>query len=112
VSVQSTAALLTLKAREGATIGELAALEWLSRPAATRMVDHLEALGMVARGPDINDGRQTLVTLTRAGRAHATKELRRRDAWLEPRLARLTVAERTTLTLALSILRDLTEPQE
>jgi DNA-binding MarR family transcriptional regulator len=74
-------------------VGELAAQVPCSQPTATTMVSNLEAMGLVARGPDPDDGRAIQVTLTDTGRetiisvAHGDAEI------IAERLAELTPAE-------------------
>src|SRR4051794_178486 len=49
-------------------ITELAALEGVSQPGITMLVNRLEARGWVGRETDPSDARAVLVTLTRSGR--------------------------------------------
>ena len=86
------------------TMGELAAEELMQPPSMTRIVNGLEQRGYVARRPDPRDGRQCLVTLTRAGREVILANRRRRDEWLTRRIAQLDPAEREVLREALPIL--------
>ena len=61
--------LLKLSAAGGALrMSELADVAFLSRSGLTRIVNELEALGLVARVPDAGDGRVLLATLTARGR--------------------------------------------
>jgi DNA-binding MarR family transcriptional regulator len=85
-------------------MGELAATEKVQPPSMTRIVNGLEQRGYVARRPDPRDGRQCLVTLTRAGREVILANRRRRDEWLTVRIAELDPAEREVLRQALPIL--------
>ena len=64
------------------TLGELAAAEQVRPPTMTRLVDRLEAEGLVTREPDTADGRVTWVRATpkgsrlmRAGRARRVQAL-------------------------------------
>jgi DNA-binding MarR family transcriptional regulator len=73
---------------------------------ATSVVDDLEAAGLVARSPDPNDRRATLVTLTPAGTELLTTIRRsRRDAMVSL-IDRLTPAERTDLLRLLTRLSE------
>jgi DNA-binding MarR family transcriptional regulator len=63
----------------------------------TRVLAGLEALGLVDRAPHPRDGRQVLMSLTRAARELVDEDRRRRDAWLARQLGELTRAERETL---------------
>ena len=63
--------LLTLvrAPRTGVRMQELADAAVLSRTRVSRVVDELEAAGLVRREPNPADGRSTMVAITNAGRA-------------------------------------------
>ena len=61
--------LACLFQRGGATMHELAAFARRTKPTTTILVDKLEALGYVSRGPSPADARSTIVSLTPAGEA-------------------------------------------
>lgn len=82
------------------TPGELADIERVAKPTMTKNVATLVDRGLVQRTPDPADGRQVILSLTRAGRAAVTATRRRRDAWMRTRLARLTPAEQRLLARA------------
>src|SRR4051812_4392162 len=66
---RQTAILRTLTEREGARIGDLAAAVELSPSAMTRVVEKLEAQGLVERVRGVgDDGRAAMVKITSAGR--------------------------------------------
>ena len=68
VSMREYDVLYTLAKRDApARMGELQGGVLLSQPALSRLVDRLEARGLVARVSDQADGRAVLVTLTPAG---------------------------------------------
>jgi len=85
-------------------MGELAALEKVQPPSMTRIVNGLEARGLVARVASPSDGRQAVVTLTDAGRQVLMANRRRRDQWLTTRIALLEPEERDVLRKAVAIL--------
>jgi DNA-binding MarR family transcriptional regulator len=85
-------------------MGELAALERVQPPSMTRIVNGLEARGLVTRQADPQDRRQSLVSLTSAGRQVLMDNRRRRDQWLTRRIAELDEAEREVLRQAVAIL--------
>lgn len=97
--------LAQLVNRGPATPGELAEREHVRPPSMTRTVQHLRDAGLVSREPHPTDGRQVLVTATGQGRDHIIATRRRRDEWLQRRLAALTPTERATLSEAEEILR-------
>lgn len=85
-------------------MGELAAQERVRPPSMTRIVNGLEERGYVLRRPDPRDRRQSLVSLTPAGRAIVLDNRRRRDEWLAVRIATLSPDERELLRAAAPVL--------
>jgi DNA-binding MarR family transcriptional regulator len=88
-------------------IGDLAAAEQVSPPAMTRIVDHLEARGLVARRVDPSDRRVTLLALTPAGTRTLAGMRSRKNAFLAERLAALSEDERSLVRAAAPILERL-----
>nr|WP_272954556.1 MarR family transcriptional regulator [Kribbella sandramycini] len=78
-------------------LSELATLLDIVPRSATSLVDDLEAAGLVARRPDPNDRRATLVALTPAGTTLLTTIRRNRRDAMVTLLDRLTTSEQTTL---------------
>jgi DNA-binding MarR family transcriptional regulator len=68
-------ALLALAERSPLTLGELADKLAVDAPYATLIVNHMEALGLVARSADPGDRRRKLVSLTAHGK-RATAQAR------------------------------------
>ena len=69
LSMREYDVLYTLaKCEAPARLGELQQGVLLSQPALSRLVDRLEARGLVSRGSDQTDGRAVHVTLTPAGK--------------------------------------------
>lgn len=92
-------------AREGAlTLGELAALEQVAPPTATKVVTKLEDLGLVEREDDPSDRRVVRVALSDAGRRWLEADRRRRHAWLAERIDALSKADRRRLHDAIEVL--------
>ena len=83
---------------------ELARIEDVRRPTATRLIAILECRGLVTRAPDLCDRRSYRVALTDQGRELLRESRTRRDAYLARRLAALDDAERATLDGALALL--------
>ena len=81
----------------GRPIEVLAGALGVSHSRAVRVVDQLEAGGLVRRRRDPGDGRAVLVTLTPRGRRDAGRVLAARAALLESVLAGLSATERRTL---------------
>ncbi len=91
-------------------IGVLAEREGMRPPSMTKVVNALEAEGMVVREPDPNDRRCSVVRLTDAGREVIVADRRRRDAWLAVRLAELSGEERDLLRRAIPVLEKVNHP--
>ena len=91
--------------RHGAmTPGDLAAHERVRPPSMTRTVSGLERMGLVARAPHPQDGRQVLVSLTEEGQAILRADRAQREQWLARQLTHLDAEERATLQRAAGIL--------
>jgi DNA-binding MarR family transcriptional regulator len=73
----------------------------------TRILAHLEELGLILRTPHETDGRQHRVTLTSEAKDLLKADRRRREAWLAQRLAELTQGERDLLRAAAPIIEKL-----
>ena len=78
-------------------LSELASQLGIVPRSATSVVDDLEAAGLLARRPDPNDRRATLVSLTPAGTQILTTLRRKRREVMANQLSRLTSAEQQTL---------------
>jgi MarR family transcriptional regulator, organic hydroperoxide resistance regulator len=62
--------VLTFLARNpGVSVGKLADVAVLERPTVSKMIDRLEAAGLVARGQHESDGRRAPLSLTAQGEA-------------------------------------------
>ena len=99
-----TAALSTIEAHGPLTPSELARLESIQRPTATRILARLEAEGLVARTADPADGRAFLVTATPDGSALLRKLRGRKNAYLARRLRDLDEPDLAILARAAAIL--------
>jgi DNA-binding MarR family transcriptional regulator len=93
----ATAALNHLRLRPGQNIDFLARLLQISHPATVRLVDRLEAEGLVTRGPSRDDRRSRTLVLTGKGQRVALATARERLEGLDEILAPLTTAERRQL---------------
>lgn len=80
LSTSSTAALISLHATPGLSVSELGRRVRLSQPAAARMVDALEAEGLVRRAPSTINRRWVTAYLTDRGRTLAEDLLSARSA--------------------------------
>ena len=84
----------------------------LTHSGAVRLVDGLEAAGLVERRPSDRDGRAVALWATPAGVRTASKILAARAELLEPVLARTSKADRKTIAAFLeTALAELTDSQ-
>ena len=91
--------LATLSDGRARTINQLADIVLAKQPTLTKIVDRLEATGDVVRGESATDRRQSMVSLTQAGRGRVTPLLasaRRHEAGVLARFGR----EQSTLLKA------------
>jgi MarR family transcriptional regulator, negative regulator of the multidrug operon emrRAB len=93
----ASAALNHLRLRPAQNIDFLARLLHISHPATVRLVNRLEAEGLVERRPDEDDARSRALVLTRAGQRAALAAARKRLEILDEILASLTATERRQL---------------
>ena len=76
--------------REGpVTVGQVAELEHIQPPAASRILTTLEQLGLVERMPDPNDRRSSRVVVTPAGTEMVIELSAAGRGWLAEQLAQL-----------------------
>jgi DNA-binding MarR family transcriptional regulator len=107
LSPSQTAALATVDSNGPLTPSELASLERVQRPTATRIVARLEEQGLVERATDPSDGRSFIVGATAEGRALIRKLRTRKNAYLARRLRGLDPEELAVLARAAEILETL-----
>src|SRR5215213_2943130 len=98
------AALANIERHGPLSPSELAEIERISRPSATRILRGLVDSGLVERRSDPEDGRSALVEIEPAGRELLTRIRSRKNAYLSRRLARLEADELETLDRAAGIL--------
>jgi DNA-binding MarR family transcriptional regulator len=104
-----TATLASIAKHGGPTHGELAAIEQVSPPTITAVVDKLEKLGLVTREADSADRRVTRVRATANGIDQLDEVRNRRTSWLAFRLTALTDDERRRLADAAEVLAKLVD---
>jgi DNA-binding MarR family transcriptional regulator len=101
------AALGTIERHGPLTPSELADLEGVRRPTATRMIARLDGEGLIVRTPDPADGRSSLVSASPRGRALLRRLRKRRTAYLARRLGELPADEVVVLARAAQILEQI-----
>lgn len=105
------AALGTVERNGPLTPSELAAIERVKRPTATRMLSRLEAEGLVDRASDPTDRRSYLVSATRDGRELLSRLRKRKTAYLARHLRDLDAEELATIDRAVELLEELLESE-
>lgn len=105
----SVSALATVERHGPLTPSELADIEGVKRPTATRTLAVLTDAGLVARATDPLDRRSALVSITPAGQERLRRLRRRKNAYLAKRMRDLPQADVETLERASAILEDLLE---
>jgi DNA-binding MarR family transcriptional regulator len=104
-----TAALATVERHGPLTPSELARIERIQRPTATRIVARLEDAGLVERLADPSDKRSFTVSATAEGRTLMRKLRTRKNAYLARRLRDASEEDLETLERAAEILEELLE---
>src|SRR4051795_12921710 len=100
----AVAALATVERHGPLTPSQLAAIERIKRPTATRILRVLLEAGLIDRTPDPADGRSSLVGVNGAGRERLRRLRGRKNAYLARRMRDLTDEEVETLERATEIL--------
>jgi DNA-binding MarR family transcriptional regulator len=88
-------------------VTDLAALEGITQPAATTLVNRLVEQEWVTRTADPSDGRASRITLTDTGRQRLHEHREERSERIAARLALLDTADQAALRAALPALRHL-----
>jgi DNA-binding MarR family transcriptional regulator len=106
------AALATVERHGPLTPSELAEIERVKRPTATRTLRVLGEAGLVERAPDPEDGRSALVSITPAGRDRLRRLRGRKNAYLARRMRDLPAADLETLDRAAEVLERILEDEQ
>ena len=109
LSPTMAAALATVERAGPLTPSELAEIERVKRPTATRVVARLVEDGLVTKATDPTDGRVSLLSASPDGRRLLKRLRKRKNAYLARRLRELDPGELETLERAAEILEDLLE---
>lgn len=105
----AAAALATVERHGPLTPSELAEIERVKRPTATRTLRVLGEAGLVERAPDPDDGRSALVSITPAGRDRLRRLRSRKNAYLARRMRDLPAEDVEALERAAEILEGMLE---
>jgi len=109
LTLTSASALASVERHGPLTPSDLAEIERVQRPAATRTLRLLVEAGLVDRAPDPADGRCALVSVTPAGRERLLRLRRRKNAYLARRMRDLPQRDVETLERAAEILEGILE---
>ena len=101
-------ALAVIDCKGPLTLGALADHERVAPPSVTKLVDRLEAEGLVVRSRDADDRRVTRVATSGKGVALVVESRRRKTAWLAGRIGTLDPDQQRRLADALDVLDALT----
>jgi 3-hydroxy-9,10-secoandrosta-1,3,5(10)-triene-9,17-dione monooxygenase reductase component len=96
--------LACLVDQEGLAVTELAAMSIMKQPRLTKLLDRMEAHGLVLRRPDARDRRRVLIHPTPEGRARVAPVLEAAKAHESGILAPFTDDERALIKHALDLL--------
>ncbi|MDQ3729683.1 MAG: MarR family transcriptional regulator [Actinomycetota bacterium] len=91
------------------TPSELADVERVKRPTATRIAAALEREGLITRATDPSDGRASLLSVSAEGRALMKRLRKRKNAYLSKRLRPMGEEEIEALERAAEILERMLE---
>jgi DNA-binding MarR family transcriptional regulator len=103
-TLSQLSALATVRKCGPLSAGEVAAIERVQPPSMTKILAALESSGWVARAAHPEDRRQSIISITPAGRALLEAETRARDEWLSNRLVEFSEAELQILRDAVAVL--------
>jgi DNA-binding MarR family transcriptional regulator len=109
LSPTAAAALATVERHGPLTPSELAEIERVKRPTATRTLRLLVEAGLVDRAPDPDDGRSAVVSVSAAGRERLRRLRVRKNAFLARRMRELPAGDVEALERAAAILEELLE---
>lgn len=103
-TLSQLSALATVSKCGPLSAGEIAAIERVQPPSMTKILAALEASGWVERASHPDDRRQSIISITAAGRQMMAEETRARDAWLAERLVDLPAEDIQKLREAVDVL--------
>jgi DNA-binding MarR family transcriptional regulator len=112
LSPSLTSALVAIKHHGPLTPSELADIERVRRPTATRFIACLEEQRLVTRAADVEDRRSYRVTISARGDALVVAAAKRKNAYLARGLSGLEPDELATLERAAELLERLLEEEK
>jgi DNA-binding MarR family transcriptional regulator len=113
LTVSQRSALSRIDSAGSITLSALAAMEAVRPQSMSATVTYLEDEGYIQRAPDPLDGRQQLLSLTKAAKRKLEQSRADRTAWLTRAIEQsCSATERRALAAALPVLRRLTETEQ
>ena len=107
LTIAQLSALATIVRSGPLGVGQLADFEGLPSPAATRLVDKLEEVGLVARTANPADRRGVHLVATARGKELFARREQAGNAWLTEHLSALGEPDRLALERAVFVLESL-----
>lgn len=104
LSIAQVSALATIIHSGPLGVGQLAEIEGLPSPAATRLADRLEESGLIVRRANPSDRRGVHLSATDAGRELLARRKRVGNAWLAERISEFSSSDRKILERAVALL--------
>ncbi|HEY2041882.1 MAG TPA: MarR family transcriptional regulator [Jatrophihabitans sp.] len=104
ITLSQLSALATVKKCGPLSAGEVAAVEQVQPPSMTKILASLEAAGWIERAAHPEDRRQSIISVTQAGRDLLAAETRARDEWLSKRLAEMGQEDKELLRRVIDVL--------
>jgi DNA-binding MarR family transcriptional regulator len=104
-----TSALANIERHGALTPSELATIERIQRPSATRVLGALSERNLIAREADASDRRVSRLKITREGAAVLKRGRSRKNAYLARRMRDLDADELDTLARAAELIERLLE---
>jgi DNA-binding MarR family transcriptional regulator len=106
-TIAQLSALSSVERAGPLSVGQLAELEGLPSPAATRLADKLEQAGLVERRANPEDRRGVHLVATARGNELLARRAEVGTTWLAERLAALSESDRRALERAVAVLEAL-----
>ncbi|HEY1507471.1 MAG TPA: MarR family transcriptional regulator [Solirubrobacteraceae bacterium] len=107
-----TSALASIERHGALTPSELATIERIQRPSATRVLGALSERNLIAREADASDRRVSRLKVTREGAAVLKRGRSRKNAYLARRMRDLDADELDTLARAAELIERLLEEDD
>ncbi|MGH9020475.1 MAG: MarR family winged helix-turn-helix transcriptional regulator [Acidimicrobiales bacterium] len=109
MTASQSSALARIEQSGPLRLGVLAQVEGVSAATMSKVVDGLEESGLIVRGPDVEDGRASVVQLSEGGEALIEDRRASSTQALASAIGSLPIDDRACLTGALPVLERLAD---